>query len=250
MLPRLAHKQTRCHGTLTPVTTLILLPGLACDAALWRHQQPLLAEAGAAVVVADAHHHADSLPAMAERLLADHPGPLALAGASMGGMLALELQRRAPERVRGLALLGTTARPDTPEMKRLRGEAIALFAAGRMDEVLRINALFAFHRAHAARLLDDYLAMLQRAGAEGLIRQNRAVMARADLRPALAGVACPTLVVGGLDDTLTPPECARELAAGIAGARLELLPDCGHMLSWEQPEAVGALLRDWWRGLA
>jgi pimeloyl-ACP methyl ester carboxylesterase len=232
------------------MTTLILLPGLACDAALWRHQQPLLAAAGAPVVVADAHHHADSLPAMAERLLAQHTGPLALAGASMGGMLALEAQRRAPQRVRGLALLGTTARADTPEMRRLRGEAIALFGAGRMDEVLRINALFAFHRAHAARLLDDYLAMLRRAGADGLIRQNRAVMARADLRPALAGVACPTLVVGGLDDTLTPPECARELAAGVAGARLELLADCGHMLTMEKPAPLNRLLAGWLAGLS
>jgi len=88
-----------------------------------------------------------------------------------------------------------------------------------------------------------------RAGAAGLIRQNRAVMARADLRPTLAAIACPTLVVGGADDLLTPPDCSREIAAAIPGAQLQLLPECGHMLTWEQPQAVTSLLTDWLAGL-
>jgi len=86
---------------------------------------------------------------------------------------------------------------------------------------------------------------VQRAGTPGLIRQNRAVMARPDLRPGLADVRCPTLVVGGLSDQLTPPECSREMAEAIPGAQLQLLPECGHMLTWEQPQAVTTLLRDW-----
>ena len=225
--------------------TLILLPGLACDAALWRHQAPALAEAGYPVQVADQHDRADTLPAMAALLLAEQPGVLLLAGCSMGGMLALEVARQAPHRVRGLALLGTSARPDTPELITLRTQAIGEFEQGRIDPLLRANVLFAFHRAHQARLADDYLAMLHRAGAAGLIRQNRAVMARADLRPALPALACTTLVVCGLDDSLTPPDCARELAAAIPGAQLQLLAECGHMLTWEQPAAVTALLQGW-----
>ena len=237
----------RPAGKLRVMIPLILLPGLACDAALWRHQAPALAIDGRPVVVADVHTRADTLPEMAALLLAEHPGDLLLAGCSMGGMLAMEAARQAPQRVRGLALLGTSARPDTPELISLRTQAIGEFEQGRVEPLLRANVMFAFHRAHQARLADDYLAMVLRAGAAGLIRQNRAVMARADLRPALPMLACPTLVVGGLDDQLTPPDCARELADGIPGAQLQLLPECGHMLTWEQPAAVTALLQAWLR---
>lgn len=226
------------------MTTLILLPGMACDAALWQHQLPALA-ATRRVVISDVHGRADSLPQMAALLLAEYPGPLVLAGCSMGGMLAMEAARQAPARVRGLALLGTTARPDTPELVKLRSDAIVLFEQGRAEELLRVNAMFAFHPSHQRRLVDDYIAMLMRTGATGLIRQNRAAMARADLRPGLPAVACPTLVIGGLADQLTPPECAREIAAAISDAQLHLLPDCGHMLTWEQPQAVTDHLLGW-----
>jgi pimeloyl-ACP methyl ester carboxylesterase len=230
-------------------TTLLLLPGLACDAALYRDQIPALAALGP-LQVADAHTRAASLPAMAALLLAEHPGPLALAGSSMGGMLALHAWRLAPERVRGLALLGTTARADTPEQLRLRSDAITLFEQGRMEELLLANLLFAFHPAHADALAADYLAMVRRAGVDQLIAQNRAVMARADQRLALAGIACPTLVMAGEADRLTPPDCAEEIAAAVPHARFERLSDCGHLLTWEQPARVTAALCDWRRALA
>ena len=231
---------------------LILLPGLACDDALWRDQLPHLRALGE-VEVADVHARFDSLPAMAAALLAeqDPDADFALAGSSMGGMLAFELWRQAPERVRGLALLGTTARPDTPELIALRTSACALYAQGRMDEVLRPNVMFAFHPRNAAdkAMVGDYLAMMARAGAQQLIRQNRAVMARPDNRPLLAEVTCPTLGVGGEADALTAPDCLREIAAGIAGAQLHLLEDAGHLLTWESPARVTALLADWWCAL-
>jgi pimeloyl-ACP methyl ester carboxylesterase len=227
------------------MTPLILLPGLACDAALWRHQSPVLAAGGRPVHVTDVHTRADSLPEMAALLLAEHPGDLLLAGCSMGGMVAMEAARQAPHRVRGLALLGTTARPDTPELVTLRTQAIGEFAQGRVEPLLRANAMFAFHPAHQARLVEDYLSMLLRAGAQGLIRQNRAVMARADLRPSLGTIARPTLVVGGQDDQLTTPDRARELAHAIPGAELHLIDECGHMLTWEQPAAVTQRLQAW-----
>lgn len=227
---------------------LVLLPGLACDAALFRDQRPALMTLGP-VQVADVHTREATLPAMAARLLAEHPGPLALAGASMGGMLALHAWRLAPDRVRGLALLGTTARADTPAQIRLRTEGIAAFEAGRMDEVLAANLVFAFHRSNGARLAADYGAMIRRAGVAQLVAQNRAVMAREDLREALHGIACPLLVMGGDSDGLTPPDCAREIAAAVPHARLDILADCGHMLTWEQPVAVTEGLTAWWRSL-
>lgn len=233
------------------MTTLILLPGLACDGALWRDQLPALCGAGWGARVSDVHTRCDSLPQMAATLLSEAAGDLILAGCSMGGMLALEMARQAPHRLRGLALLGTSARPDTPELIELRTQACAMFADGLMDDVLAANVAFAFHRLHAqdGTLRADYLAMIHRAGPQQLIRQNRAVMARADMRPSLAALRMPTLVVCGEDDRLAPPECSRELAAGIAGARLEWLSPCGHMLTWEQPAALNALLLGWLQDL-
>jgi pimeloyl-ACP methyl ester carboxylesterase len=229
--------------------SFLLLPGLACDEALFHHQAAPLAALGR-VHISRVHTQEPTLPAMAARLLREHPGHHVLVGCSMGGMLALELHRQAPERVEAIALLGTTARPDTPELIALRTQACELFAAGRMDEVLRANVLFAFH-PHGARrpgLVDEYLSMIRRAGAEQLIAQNRAVMARVDSRPHLPQVACPVLVACGEADQLTPAEISREMAALLpptARARLEIVPGAGHMLTMEQPERVTKLLLDW-----
>ncbi len=231
------------------MSTLILLPGLASDAALWRDQQAFLAGRGT-VRVTDVHARHATLPEMAAALLAEHDGPLVLVGTSMGGILALEVLRQAPQRVRALALLGSSARADTPELIALRTQAIGLFEQGRMEEVLRANVMFAFHpsKARDTALVGDYLAMMARAGAAQLVQQNRAIMARTDARPWLPRIRCPVLVACGADDQLTPPECSREIAAAVPGARLALLPDCGHLLTWEQPAQVNALLADWLDG--
>ena len=223
---------------------LILLPGLACDATIWREQVAVLSPRHR-VRVTDVHTRFATLPEMAAALLAEHTGDLVLCGASMGGMVALEVVRQAPQRVKGLALLGTSARADTPELLKLRSDAIGLFEQGRAEEVLRANAVFAFHPKAAAALARPYIEFIQRAGALQLIRQNRAVMARADQRALLPAIRCPTLVACGDSDALTPPEHSHELAAAIPGARLEVIAECGHMLTLEQPARVNALLLEW-----
>lgn len=230
--------------------SVILLPGMACDATLFQHQASALGSI-ARVAVTDVHTRCATLPEMASTLLAEHPGEHVLIGASMGGMVAMAAQRQAPARVRAMALLGTTARPDTPEMITLRTQAIELFAAGRMDEVLRANSLFAFHptAALAPGLVQRYIEMIRRGGAERLIAQNRAVMARPDSRPGLRAVRCPVLIAVGEADQLTTPEHAREMAALVPHAQLELIPGAGHMLTMEQPERVSALLLQWLSGL-
>lgn len=165
----------------------------------------------------------------------------------MGGMLALEIQRQAPDRIRAMALLGSSARADTPELIALRSQACELFAAGRADEVLRANVLFAFHPANSGNpsLVGAYLAMIRRAGPAQLIAQNRAVMVRRDSRPLLAGIGCPVLVACGEADGLVPLEHSQEIAAAVAGAELHVLAGAGHMLTMEQPAAVTALLLSW-----
>jgi pimeloyl-ACP methyl ester carboxylesterase len=228
--------------------TITLLPGLACGAELWREQVDVLSPLRP-VRVSDVHTRFATLPEMAAALLAEHRGDLLLCGTSMGGMLALEVVRQAPQRVKALALMASSARPDTPELIQLRSDAIRLFEQGRMREVLQANLAFAFDSGNAKALAPAYLAMIERAGAAQLIAQNRAVMARADMRPLLPTIACPTLVVVGQSDLLTPPEHAQEMAALIPDSRLEMLPQCGHLLTWEQPQRVNALLIDWLAGL-
>ncbi len=183
----------------------------------------------------------------AARLLAQHAGPLVLAGASMGGMIAMEAARQAPERVVGLALLGTTARPETPDMRALREAAIALFEQGRLREVIEPNVALAFHPHNAAdpALVQAYLDFVLDAGAEHLVRQNRAVIHRPDARLHLPGLTCPVLVVCGAADQLTPPECSAEIAALVPHADHTVLADSGHMLTMEQPDAVNHLLVQW-----
>lgn len=237
--------------TTAPSFTTVLLPGMACDVALWRDQLAALTPRYAPNV-SDVHTRAGTLSAMAAALLADHPGELVLIGASMGGMIAIEAARQAPQRVRGLALLGSTARADTDELRALRTQAVAMFEAGEGDELLQANVWFVFHRASwdDQPLLDRYLAMVRRAGVPQLVRQNRAMMAAPDARHALPAIRCPALVVCGDGDSVTPPECSHEIAAAIPGARLALLPDCGHMLTMEKPREVNALLIEWLATLA
>jgi pimeloyl-ACP methyl ester carboxylesterase len=225
----------------------LLIPGLACDDALFADITPCLQNTS----VCTSDTRCTTIAEIAAAHLAEHSGPLVLVGVSMGGMVALEMQRQAPQRIQALALLGTTARPDTPELIKLRTAACALFAQDRMNEVLRANVRFAFHPAHASdkALIARYLAMIRRAGAQQLIAQNQAVMARVDSRPALRAVRCPVLVVCGEADQLTPPEHAREMASLLPSARLELMPGAGHMLTLEQGPRVAALLKDWMSAL-
>lgn len=227
------------------MTTLVLLPGLAGDAEMWRDQ--LQALAAWRPQVTDVHMRHPTIAEMAGALLVRYPGRIALCGASMGGMLAMEVARQAPTRVAGLALLGTTARPEDDQVRQVRENAIALFAQGRMAEVIEPNAAFAFHPRHArdAALIGRYVDFVLRAGAQQLMRQNRAVIARPDARTHLPAVRCPTLVMCGEDDQLTPVDRSREIAALVAGSRLVTVPDCGHMLTMEQPAAVNAELVRW-----
>ena len=107
------------------------------------------------------------------------------------------------------------------------------------------NVAFAFHPDHAAALAPAYLEFVLKAGGTQLIRQNRAVIARPDARAHLPHVRCPTLVMCGDSDKLTPPECSREIAGLVPGAELVMVARCGHRLTMEQPDAVNATLRAW-----
>ncbi len=229
---------------------IILLPGLASNAVMWDSQLAAI-PAEFDTHVTDVHARHDSIEAMAAALLREHPGPLILCGASMGGIVAMEVLRQAPQRMLGVALLGTNARAETDDMRRLREAAIVLFEQGRAAEILRANVPLAFHasRANDSALTASYLAFVMEAGAAQLVRQNRAIITRPDARLHLGSTRCPMLILCGDSDQLTPPECSLEIAALVPHARLTLIPECGHMLTMEQPDIVNRCLIDWLRTL-
>jgi pimeloyl-ACP methyl ester carboxylesterase len=226
---------------------LLLLPGLLCDASLWQAQVAGLAglaQCQVADVTAD-----DSLPAMARRALAAAPDRFALAGLSMGGYLAFEILRQAPQRVTRLALLDTSARPDTPEQARRRRGLIGLARTGAFRGVTPRLLPQLVHPAHLGGPVGAaVMAMAERVGRDAFLRQQAAILGRPDSRPDLPGIRLPTLVAVGEADALTPPALAEEIAAGIPGARLEAIPGCGHLPPMEAPAAVTALLRGWLSG--
>ena len=225
--------------------SLILLPGLLCDAALWQAQIDRFADRFE-VTVADLTRD-DSLRGMAGRVLAAAPERFALAGLSMGGYVAQEILREAPGRVTRAALLDTSARPDGPEQVERREALIKLAQTGKFKGVTpRLLPLL----IHTDRLRDQALtgtvmAMAERVGQAAFVRQQRAILRRPDGRPALARIACPTLVVCGRNDALTPLACSEELAAAIPDSRLVVIDASGHLPALEQPEAVNQVFEDW-----
>jgi pimeloyl-ACP methyl ester carboxylesterase len=224
---------------------IILVPGLNCSARLYAEQIPALWRFGA-VTIAD-HTRDDSMTAIARRILAAAPPRFALAGLSMGGYVALQMMLQAPERVVKLALLDTNSRPETPEQTTNRRSVIALAEHGRFAEVAdRLFPVFV-HRARRddAALRNLVRLMAEETGADAFLRQQRAIIGRADARPGLAAITCPTLVLVGDGDELTPPHLSQEIAAGIPGARLVVIPDCGHLSTLERPKAVTAAMVKW-----
>ena len=192
----------------------------------------------------------DSMGAIARRILADAPARFALVGLSMGGYIAFEIMRQAPERVVKLALLDTTARPDMPEQSERRRAQIALAQSGRFGELpaLLMPGLVHRDRQNDTALTGIVRQMIVDVGPENFVRQENAIIGRVDSRPTLATIRCQTLVLVGDADTLTPPERATEMAEGINGARLVLVPDCGHLSTLEQPEHVTQALVEWMGG--
>jgi pimeloyl-ACP methyl ester carboxylesterase len=232
---------------VTEKPTLLLLPGLLCDARLWRDQAAALAPL-ARPVVADLTQDS-RIEAMAARALAAVEGRFALAGLSMGGYVAFEIMRRAPERVTRLALFDTSARADTPEQTRRRRGLIALARQGQFRGVTPRLLPQLIHPSRLdGPLAAEVMAMAERVGRDAFLRQQEAIMHRPDSRPDLARIAVPTLVAVGAEDRLTPPELAAEMAALIPGARLRLFADAGHLPPMETPEAVTAAMAEWLAG--
>jgi pimeloyl-ACP methyl ester carboxylesterase len=217
---------------------IVLIPGLLASPRLYAEQIPELWGIGPVTVAV--HTRDDRMTELARRILASAPQQFALAGLSMGGYVAFEILRQAPQRVAKLVLLDTSARADAPEHSEQRRAQVEMARAGRLGEIA--DMLFP-RLVHARRWGDESLrrvwrAMVREVGAEGFIRQQNAIIGRPDSRPGLAAVRCPTLVIVGDGDVLTPPERAEEIANGIPHARLAIIRDSGHLSTLEQPSVV------------
>jgi pimeloyl-ACP methyl ester carboxylesterase len=226
--------------------SLVLVPGLLCDAALWRGQVEDLADI-AQPWVADVTRD-DSMTAMARRVLAEAPaGRFALAGLSMGGYVAQAIMREAPERVERLALLDTSAMADTAEQTTRRRGLIDLAEKGDFKGVTpRLLPLFVHpDRLSDKPLTDAVMAMTERVGKDAFLRQQRAIMGRPDNRPNLSKVHCETIVICGRQDQMTPLAWNEEIASLIPGAKLEIIEDCGHLTTMERPWETSVALRQW-----
>ena len=212
-------------------THLVLLPGLVCTEDLFAEQIASL-RGEVAISVAD-HTRDGTMSGIARAVLATAPNRFALCGLSMGGSIAFEMMRQAPDRIQRLALLDTSAQliamAQTGGFKSVRDNLWPLFVhPARHDDVALKRAVF--------KMMDD-------TGPETFIRQEKAIMSRPDSRPSLGAIHCPTLVLVGNEDALTPVSAARMIAEGIVGSKLDIVRDCGHLSTMERPDAVTEALR-------
>lgn len=227
---------------------IVLVPGLNCSARLFAEQMPPLWAFGP-VTVAD-HRRDDTIDAIARRILDAAPQRFALVGLSMGGYIAYAIHRAAPERVARLALLDTASAAETPQQTERRKPQIDLALSGRFGEVHDLQwPVFVHKNRQGDQALKRIVRLMaEETGAEAFVRQQQAIMTRRDSRSDLPAIKCPTLVLVGDGDVLTPPKLSEDIASQIPGSRLVVVPDCGHLSTLERPAAVNAALVEWMQG--
>lgn len=224
---------------------ILLVPGLACTPEVWAGQLTALWSRGP-VTVAN-HTVGTSIGDIARHILEAAPPRFALAGISMGGYIAFEIWRQAPERVRGLGLVDTSARADSAEATERRRAAMGLARDGKYAQVVAAGFPLIVHPDHVEvpALKALHTRMSLGVGAETYLRQQEAIIARADSRADLPNIQVPSVVIVGDRDALTPPELSEEMARGLPDAQLAVIGRAGHMALAEQPEAVNAVLLSW-----
>ena len=224
---------------------LVLLPGLMCDARLFAPQVAALS-AEMSVTVADIGGH-DTMAALAAAVLADAPPVFALGGLSMGGIVAMEVLRQAPERVAKLALMDTNALVEAPEMQARRGPQMDKARAGQLEQVMReeMKPNYLTEGPQRAAILDLCMDMAMDLGADVFVRQSMALRERPDQCDTLRGVRVPTLVLCGWDDRLCPVARHELMHALVSDSVLEIIEGAGHLPTLDQPEQTTVALRRW-----
>jgi pimeloyl-ACP methyl ester carboxylesterase len=231
---------------------LVLLPGLMCDQTVWQGQIDALGDVAACTCMD--WGHLDSLLAMAEQVLRLAPPQFALAGHSMGGRVAFQVVRLAPERVTKLALFNTGADPKPAgaagEEEARKRRALLQVAQEQGMRAMALQWLPGMMKPGGmanAPLVDAIVSMIARKPPEIYEAQMTALLNRPDARPGLAKIACPTLLLSADGDGWSPPSRHEEMAKAIPHSRLVIIPDAGHMAPMEQPAAVAEAMREWLR---
>lgn len=234
--------------------TLVLVHGFPLDRSLWQGQAPL--SRSARLVVLDLPGFGDTPAAQMTGGLAGYSSAVlaamdragleraTLCGISMGGYVLFDLWRRAAHRIAGLVLCDTRADADTPQVKLGREQSIALVRSGQRREVTdgMLDRLLGARSRQRSELVQQTRAMMERASDDGIVAALQAMRERPDSTADLARITVPTLVVVGAEDVLTPPEVAQQMSDGIAGSRLVVIPDAGHLSPLENPEAFNHAL--------
>jgi pimeloyl-ACP methyl ester carboxylesterase len=232
-------------------TPLLLVPGVLCSPRLFAAQTAALKDV-ADIVVPDWRKAPlsiwDTWQTAARWVLDQAPAEkFALAGLSLGGMMAVEIMQLAPERVTRLALLDTGMRSQTDAEKAVRRARIRLANEGHFELVLglQLSRFIPGYRLPDKKLVDEVMTMCGEIGVEIYKRQEEIAAIRADRRPDLPKIKCPTIVVCGRDDAATPFFMSEEMAAAIKGSELIVVEQCGHLVTMEKPEETNAILRKW-----
>jgi len=236
--------------SMTSKPTLMLLPGLICDRAVWQQQlAPLSAHAHC--VVPD-YGQLDSLAAMAQRVLQQAPAQFMIAGHSMGGRVALEIMRTAPQRVPRLVLLDTGYQARSPgnvgdAEKRQRQHLLEIASVSGMRAAGREWVQGMVHADHLQNetLIESILAMIERHTPQTFAAQVHALLNRPDATAVLSTITCPTLLLCGRQDAWSPLSRHEQMATLIPGSVLEVIEHSGHMTTMEQPAQVSAVMMRW-----
>lgn len=227
------------------MTELLLLPGLLATEHLWDYQRPVL-ESQVNVMIPQ-YSACDSLELLAETVLAKAPPTFALAGFSMGGYIALEMLRQAPERVQGLALISTTAQADGSVQQEMRRKAIDAVQSGGFERVVNNTARAVLYPQdpgiEEAKL--QVIRMAEAVGAEMFCAHSRAIMMRRDNRALLSELSVPSLVAVGAEDQITPVSWSLDMVGMIKNAQLEIIPAAGHALPLQAPAQLTTALERW-----
>lgn len=225
--------------------TLVLLPGMMCDARIFAPQIVALS-ADHSVQIAPITG-AETFAEIADQVLAGAPERFALAGLSMGGGVAMEVQRRAPHRVTRLALMDTNCLGETAVASAAREANIVLAKSGKLAEVIKgyIKPEDLADGPRRTEILDAVMRMALELGPDLYVRQSRALQRRPDQQKTLRRLKVPTLILCGEQDQMTPPLRHEFMASLVVGSQLEIVPNAGHLSPLEQPEVVTNLLRKW-----
>jgi pimeloyl-ACP methyl ester carboxylesterase len=227
------------------MTPLVLIPGMMCDARLWSPQIAALSGRRALHLAPIVDH--DSMEALAANILANAPLRFAVAGLSMGGIVAMEMLRQAPARITRLALLDTNPRAEVEAVRQRREPQVAKALAGRLDSVMRdeMKPNYLADGPNRKTILDLCMDMALALGPEVFARQSRALAARPDQQATLASYRGPTLILMGEEDRLCPRDRHELMHELIPGSRLAIIPGAGHLPTLEQPERTNAELARW-----